>query len=79
MRKQLVIKIPDKASSDEINAMVNMITQSYIPGYPLFIFPDWEYEVVEVSEPMMILNSSNDDEKRLVEAMKKVKLAQVVE
>lgn len=79
MRKQLVIKIPDKASSDEINAMVNMIIQSYIPGYPLFIFPDWEYEVVEVSEPMMILNSSNDDEKRLVEAMKKVKLAQVVE
>lgn len=79
MRKQLIIKIPEGATREEINAIASMTTQSYTPGYPLFIFPGWEYEVVEVSEPMMIINDSKNNKEEFIKAMREAKLKVVAD
>lgn len=55
MRKQLVIKIPDGAKLEEIEAIMTNITQSYTSGYPLYIFPGWKYDVVELSDPVLTM------------------------
>lgn len=75
MRKQLIIKIPREATVQEIDAMTKMITENYIPGYPIFMFPNWEYEIVEISEPMLLMSNSKTSKEDFIEAMKNVKLS----
>lgn len=72
MRKQLIVKIPETASTEEINVIVNMITQSYASGYPLFMFPGWKYEVVELSKPMMILSNSKNNHEEYIKKVREL-------
>lgn len=74
MRKQLIIKVPKETTSKEISAITKMITDSYATGYPIFMFPDWEYEIVEISEPMLVMNSSRTTKEEFIEAMRNVQL-----
>lgn len=70
MRKQLIIKIPETVSIEEINVITNMITQSYTSGYPLFMFPGWEYEVVELSETTMIIDNSRNQHEEFIKKVR---------
>lgn len=75
MRKQLIIKMPYDATSEEMKFMVDMTTKSYTPGYPLFLLPGWEYEIVELTEPMLIMNDTPKfDREDFIKAMQKVNL-----
>lgn len=75
MRKQLIIKIPYDATSEEMKFMIDMTTKTYTPGYPLFLLPGWEYEIVELTEPMLIMNDpSKVDREEFVKAIQKANL-----
>lgn len=72
MKKQLIIKIPETASSLEIQTLVDMQTQAYGLNYPLYMFPGWNYEIVEVSEPLgIITQSKNINVKELIKETEK--------
>ena len=64
MRKQMIIKVPEKATDREISYVLDNITQSYCRGYPLIIFPGWEYEIVELTEPVLVISEPKEKIKR---------------
>lgn len=61
MKKQLIIKIPKNAGSEEIKTMLELNHKAYYQGSPMFLFHDWEYDVVELSEPIMFFSEPSQD------------------
>lgn len=73
MRK-LIVKIPDNVSQTEFEVVTKMLTENYINGYPIFMFPGWEYEIAEISDPILILENSKTNKDDFISAMKNAKV-----
>lgn len=82
MRRQLIIKIPESAIPEQITQICNITTEAYTYGYPIFLFPGWDYDLVEVTEPMFTYHIGDkdlDNKNKLIDALKKYKYSIILD